>query len=574
MSALYTRAALAALLSTQAGLLIWAGLCHSPTYDETPHVAAGLSKWRFGQFDLYRVNPPLAEMVATAPLLAIEHAEDWSNFSAEPDERPEFAVGRAFAAANGRRTLQLIMTSRCALIPLVLAGGLVCYLYARDLFGRRSGIIAAALWCFSPTVLGLGSVVTSDTAAASLGLAAGYLFWRWLRDPGWLGALAAGVGLGWALLTKFSLLAFVPLWPALWSYYRMRRFGGDGCQSRILQCIQMIAIILSALFIVDCGYGFEEVGRPLGDFRFVSELMAGKKSASVATGNRFAGGCLSRMPVPVPANYIVGIDVQKRDFETAAPVYLAGTRRLGGFWYYYIYAMFVKEPIGLWALLACATPRSWEGRRGDIMAVLAPLVAVLLLVSWNHALCHYRYVLPGLGYLFVYASGAFRQSVRLVPSLRAVACISTLWYSLSSLAVAPHWGSYFQEIAGSSGGPRHLSVSALDWGQGLVELRQWLDRHPEASPLYLAYAGNFDPNLLGIEFQLPPEKLTPGWYVISASLLAGWDRVVAPHGRPVAIRSGRFDEFGDLVPVYRAADVLYVYHVTPEEAERLRREDE
>ncbi len=47
-----------------------------------------------------------------------------------------------------------------------------------------------------------------------------------------------------------------------------------------------------------------------------------------------------RLPIPVPANYLLGIDRQKYDFDEAGfRSYLRGRWRQGGWWYYYLYAI-------------------------------------------------------------------------------------------------------------------------------------------------------------------------------------------------------------------------------------------
>jgi len=58
-------------------LLLYTIGTYSPTVDEVSHLPAGLSHWRFGRFDLYRVNPPLVDSVAAVPLLVCEFKEDW-----------------------------------------------------------------------------------------------------------------------------------------------------------------------------------------------------------------------------------------------------------------------------------------------------------------------------------------------------------------------------------------------------------------------------------------------------------------------------------------------------------------
>jgi hypothetical protein len=52
------------LLAIQAGLLAWSATRHSPSVDEMGHLAAGVSHWELGRFDLYRVNPPLRPAAA------------------------------------------------------------------------------------------------------------------------------------------------------------------------------------------------------------------------------------------------------------------------------------------------------------------------------------------------------------------------------------------------------------------------------------------------------------------------------------------------------------------------------
>ena len=66
------------LLATQAGLLAYSATRHSPTHLEPAFLAAGISHWQFGRFELYRVNPPLVRMGAALSVLAMGCETDWS----------------------------------------------------------------------------------------------------------------------------------------------------------------------------------------------------------------------------------------------------------------------------------------------------------------------------------------------------------------------------------------------------------------------------------------------------------------------------------------------------------------
>ena len=158
-----------AMLLSHTALLAWSAYRHSPVVAEVGHLPAGISHWQFGRFDLYRVNPPLVRMVAALPMMLANPDTDWSNYSLDPLTRSETTVGIDFVNANGYRTFWLYTIGRWACIPFSLMGAAVCFVWARDLYGLRSGLAAMALWCFCPNILGNGSLIMPDVPAARLG---------------------------------------------------------------------------------------------------------------------------------------------------------------------------------------------------------------------------------------------------------------------------------------------------------------------------------------------------------------------------------------------------------------------
>ena len=114
--------------------LAYAATKYSPAMDEPGHMVAGLSHWKFGRFELYRVNPPLVRMVATLPVELHGYEEDWQQFQESPGQRPVFDIGSRFVENNGANSLWLFTIARWACIPFSLLGGLVCYLWSRELW--------------------------------------------------------------------------------------------------------------------------------------------------------------------------------------------------------------------------------------------------------------------------------------------------------------------------------------------------------------------------------------------------------------------------------------------------------
>ncbi|QDT32932.1 glycosyltransferase family 39 protein [Thalassoglobus polymorphus] len=207
----------AALLLVHAGLLAYSATRHSPTLNEPGHLVAGLSHWKFGRFELYRVNPPLVCMVAALPVMAAGYEEDWGGFYERPGARPVFGMGADFIKANGERSIWLFTIARWACIPFSLIGGLFCFFWSRELWGNNlAGLISLTLWCFEPNILAHGELITPDCAATSLGLGAGYFFWRWLKQPSWERAGLAGLLFGLSQLTKTTWIILFGLWPLLW----------------------------------------------------------------------------------------------------------------------------------------------------------------------------------------------------------------------------------------------------------------------------------------------------------------------------------------------------------------------
>ena len=65
------------LLNIHAGLLLYSANLQSPTLNEPGHLVAGIAMWEYGQFDIYRVNPPLTRLVAALPVWLAGYQMDW-----------------------------------------------------------------------------------------------------------------------------------------------------------------------------------------------------------------------------------------------------------------------------------------------------------------------------------------------------------------------------------------------------------------------------------------------------------------------------------------------------------------
>lgn len=596
---------LALLLSLQAGLLVWSAKVHSPTWDEPAHLAAGISHWQLGRFDLYSVNPPLVRMLASAAVLMVDAPEmDWALYSPTARHRSEVLLGRRMIELNGERTYRQFFLARLAVIPISLIGTLACFWIARRLFGQAAGFVAATLWAFSPTVLGYGSVITPDLASAVVALVLGIAIFHWLSNGTLRETMLLGGCMAIAMLTK-SIWIFSPIAVFVgligWSLFAGRPFQWKGMVGSVGQLA--IATVF-ALVLVNAFYGFSGSFQKLGSYQFVSSSLSGvsecAECSNETVGNRFSQTALAWLPVPLPRAYVEGIDVQRNDFEQGQNVpawesYLNGQWKAGGWWYFYFIGLFHKETLLLWGLALLGTIaflRFKQAAASNLLlySIAIPALMVLFVISINTGLNRYiRYAVPVLPLLIIWASQAVRllswspsesesRGYRRQELGAAAVAFAAMVVALLS---GPHWLSYFNIASGGiREGHLRLCDSNVDWGQDVPAVRTWLEKHPEAKPnLHFAYFGSYDPVNLGVQYTAPAQlpagnggfdelrasarKIDEGWYIVSKNFVVG-HQMPMPDGQsrlifPTTHRNGLaylrtltpIDEIGGSMLVYK-----------------------
>jgi 4-amino-4-deoxy-L-arabinose transferase-like glycosyltransferase len=619
-----TSLALAGLLLLHAALAASSLWRNAVTIDEVSHLPAGISYWQQGTFAVYHNNPPLIKLLAALPVLishpVVDYDRTWAAARAGGWVPNQSSFGADFQHANAARYFLLFNRARLIVVGLSLVGLLIVFLWARDLWGDRGGLLAAALWALDPNILAHAGLVTTDMGAAVAVVGAVFAFRRWLRSPSRTSALLAGVVLGAAQLVKFSCLLLYPLF-ALLTLLSWRFGARPEAPPRARPAVTMLGggllIVAASVVTINIGYGFEGTLRPLGSYPFLSPALTvprhGGTPAAHPTAfmrmlyeqrqNRFEGGWLGSLPVPLPWHYLLGFDEIRFESNpgipgSGFPVYLRGRIQNSGWWYYYLYALAVKMPIGTWLLLlgsilAAACAPSARGGRMDEALLLLPGLGFLATMSLLTGIdLGVRYVLPVLPFIFIYAGRLgrlFEPPGRRRPLLAAAIALALGWVAVSSTRVWPGYIAYFNEAAGGpEGGYRHLIDSNLDWGQDLLEARRWLDRHPQPGPVHLAYFGAVDPHLAGIDFRLPPRDprtirdgsllpeerrgLEPGLYMVSANFVCGLrHRADLGDGRIVTVEQDAFGYFRDLKPVDRAGWSIWIYRLDAGDAQRIMR---
>jgi hypothetical protein len=570
----------------------------SYVFNENGRIASGLIHLRTGDYSTFHVNPPLVDTIGSLPaFLAGTYYPTRADMGSGYFHlvRMEYRAGETWIKKNEYHFFWTICGRYCVMIVFVLLGTIICYVWTKEIFGVYGAVIAALAWIFSPYVLGHGCLICPDVSAAAIGVTSLYFFHRWLKRSEMLEAFIAGVILGLAELTKFTLLIFYPLFILMWIIYRLPEIKTLAQKDWLQQFKQITIMLVVSVVIINMGYLFEGTGKFLGTYRFQTTLFTGYKTHSdipAGSGNRFEKTPLAYIPIPLPSNFIQGIDTQRLDFEIGLPSYLRGEWSEHGWWYYYLYALLLKTPLGTICLLLLAifctfSQRGYNASWRDEMVILLPGIVLLVFVSSQTGFSiHSRYIIPVLPFFFIWISKvgkAFTMKRKIVATMASVLLV---WSIFSSLCVYPHSISYFNELAailptpedknypkptktspktflqqtrqlfdcGSRNGARHLLDSNIDWGQDLFYLERWCERHPEITDIKVAYWGNYPLELSripSIKKYNEEEPLVAGWYALSVNHIYDKEK--------------QYRYFLNFEPVAMAGYSIYIYHITPDD---------
>jgi len=509
--------------------------------DESAHIPAGVYHLQTGQMDAYRVNPPLPRMVATIPLLFFPPNIQWKSYDS-PYIRSEYRFANEWLNVDQQQLRTQLFVARMMMLLFFSLGLWSIVRWANAMYGSAAAWLAGCMWSFNPDVITYSAVVAPDLPAAASGLFCGYHFWSWLQTEArpfpWIVATTVAL----AILCKFTWLFLLPTLPLIVVFhdaYNRRQLpldGGHSDNSRVTKdAVRLFLSFSWTLVLINSVSGFDGTGTRLGDFEFISTRLVGVEVPVRETGNRFAAGPLAWLPVPLPKQMVLGLDYLQWEFERGMPCYLNREWKNRGWWYFYLYAMAVKIPLGYWLLitigLVTATAdaiRRWRVLEMEWLPILFAVTFISVVSSQTGFTHHVRYVLPAYGFLFLLAS---RSMVVFGGRWRTALAVGSLAVVVVSQASQPGLShTYFNAAVGPNDGWRHLGFSNIDWGQSSFRMLEWIEQHPEQRPLTVLFANPFGPSKKTVEansgvsnqmrwretFEPFRKDAEPGWYLMSS----------------------------------------------------------
>lgn len=477
----------------------------SLTYDEPVHIAEGLNAWRYGRFEQYNDHPPLARLWCALPLLDPKWQVDIEQL---PDA---FRVTRI-----APDPVALAWRARAMNVLLGLLLAWLVWRAADRLFSRNAANFALALFAFSPSLIAHFSIAATDGAATLFIFATAWALVRWRQQPTWTSTIGFGLLLGLLLLAKFSTAPMFVL-ALLW----MIPLGAD----KVFQAPvrwnwgKTVAALLLALLVVWAGYFFHVSRLTVHD----GTLTATFPNWSEPIVKPVRGDRNYSLLIPA-GEYIEGFRELVRHNRQGQPAFFLGQVSTHGGWkLYYPVVMLLKWPTIVLGLsltgLAIAIRRKVRVPADLWIMASFPALYLALAISARFNLGE-RHVLPMYPFAILFAS-ALWDWVGDKRGVSALLIVLAIVNAADAMRYAPGYLSYFTPFVRPADSYRLLTDSNLDWGQGLLALRDYQRNHP-GERIALSYFGSVDPQVYGIQsdFFLGDRRI-PGTVIVSATNLSG-----------------------------------------------------
>jgi hypothetical protein len=435
-----------------------------------------------------------------------------------------------------------------ARLPFILLGGLLgvlIYWWGRELVGGTAALGALFLYALDPTIVAHSALVTTDVGVTAFAVLFLFALWRYLQHPNWQRLVLCGLALGAVLGAKFSAVFLLPTAGVLMAA-AVRWPLASGAAPAALG--EKRADKVGPNTPCPCGSGKKYKkchGAGTAPGKDVERSL--RRRELLKNAGMFLAMCaIAAVVVEAlyffpsdPFLYVTGLKKVNADHAAGYQVYLHGDLA-PRFYSYFAAAFLLKEPLATVLLSAAGLVILLRSKSMPVLVKLFVLLtpAVFFLATTFMADdMGFRYMIPTLPFAYLLGGLALAELVekRKVWG-KCVAAALCLWLVVEAVGIYPDHLSYFNESAcllespgkvgwdgGSRCGPLWLDDSNVDWGQGLKQLRAWLDLNAKGRPVHLAYFGFYPPEAYGLEYQkadpgtLLSERPAPGLYAVSAN---------------------------------------------------------
>jgi hypothetical protein len=446
---------------------------NGPTFDEGAHLASGYAYWAAGDFRINPEHPPLFKLLWAAPL-ALDGGPPFPHEAAST--RDHWKLAHALLYESGVPAAALLAPARRVNLAVGCGVVLLAGWWAFRLWrSRLAGLAAVAFAAADPTLQSLSCVLSTDVGLTFFALLTTYLLWEYAAAPTRPLLIACGVSLGLMLGSKFSAVAVAAGLGAAGLAHVLRGGvlalpgtveppGGWATGARVRAAVDLaFRLGIVAAVALAATYGFVNFGQWGAGLKF-----------QLTRGEHGDGAC-----------------------------YLLGEVSRAGWLHYFAVAAGVKLPLGLLAAAAAGLVFLVGSKPNRLAWLLVPPAVFVAAASYSRVDIGVRVVLPAVPFLYVIAARLAAPACCCFVRYPLLAgCLA--WAAFAGWNAAPHQLAYFNEVArGPVGGLKYVADSNVDWGQGLPQLKAYMDRE-RIDVVYLSYFGTDRPEAHGIRFSPLP----------------------------------------------------------------------
>ncbi|MFA6098504.1 MAG: glycosyltransferase family 39 protein [Patescibacteria group bacterium] len=573
------------MLAVMAFLQISSVLQESQTIDEGTHLAAGYSYLVKHDFRMNPEHPPFIKELAALPLVIIKNKLSSPFNYPSWDGYDEWQFAKDLIYKNNIQADTIIFIGRLPTILLSLLLGIYVFLWAKELFGYKAGLVSLFFYILCPNILAHGRYITTDLGVTAFFFITIYYFYKYLKYENWKFLILTGIFCGLALASKFSAPILLPI---LFLLYLIKKLTEQNKTRALLLFKKLLTTFITIVFIsgiiVWASYGFE-VKKPL-DSKDVQDLYAlqdytiasntvdqqselVKKVINYTDTSKNSGRTIRSIleKVPIPAfSYFDGLVRVYLHNYYGHRSYLLGNYSELGWWYYFPVAFLVKTPVTtqifmivllIAGVLALVKLKIYRYPLKALVKI--PIHWYLLIIPSaiffgfsvsGHINLGLRHVL--IVYPFIYVSIGYLASIIKKTPVKILFTAFLVYYFFTSILIYPNYLAYFNEISGGPGnGPKYLVDSNIDWGQDAKKLKKYMTVN-NINHVCLSYFGQADLEYYKIDFRYLPT-------VFDRSGIKNIDCVVAISVTSLLSKEREYGWLLDYQPIDKIGYSIYVY---------------
>lgn len=477
------------------------------TMDESVYIVAGYSYLKTLDFRINWEHPIFMKALYGLPLLflnpelPIEGNRNWEKCS-NNDVSAAYGFASDFYIKNKDNIRIIIFWPRIVAVLTATLLGIVVFLWAKDAFGPKAGILALVLYCFEPNIIAHGSIATLDIPMTFFVFASFYTMWKFMQNWRFRFLALSSIFISLAIMTKYTALIFVPLL-FVFSFFYFKEVKSRLKQKRpemkktktfffvsLAYAAILLCLIIGPIIITNIIYSFDAYkekyfyvlpARVFEGYQFMSGWVKGGRE----------GWFFGQFRQYIPEYYIGSFLI-----KTTVPFVLFSIISVILFAKRILKYLFHRKALGKDALAL------EKGSIIDLASVALPGLAFFIALSiFGRFYIGFRYALPAFPFLIVFVAGnisphienPFKEKKKIV----AIVILALLfWHLLSAVFIYPHYLAYFNElIGGPANGPKYLTDSSIDWGQDFFYFMDFAKKRNWENP-HLIYFGWPYPNFL------------------------------------------------------------------------------